>query len=111
MTVVELVSGKFSFSISTSMIHFAREDGKDGSRQSVCVTIWEHMDTGRKYSHLLPVSSGYSFCQPTDDFKLKKGAKQATSRALDGLGISGQSPEGQAIHQAVKKYVTDNPWL
>jgi hypothetical protein len=111
MFIAETEHGKFSASVETGMTNFVREDGRCGQRMHVKVTIWEHLDTARKYQHLLPASEGYSFCQPNDEFDLEAGARMATTRALDGLGFTNNVPAAQAIHKAVKTYVAHNPWL
>lgn len=105
MQVLDVDGAKISVSVDVDAVNFVGEEGRDASRTSVSVTIWEHMDTGRKYQQLIPVAKGYSFCQPDDQFSLEVGARKATTNALDQLGYSSNiSPVVKAVHKLVKAY-------
>jgi hypothetical protein len=107
MQVLDVDGAKISVSVDVDAVNFIGEDGKDASRTSVKVTIWEHMDTGRKYQQLIPVASGYAFCQPTDDFDFYTGARKATTNALDQIGYSSNiNHVVKKVHQLVKAYAT-----
>src|SRR6478752_4462619 len=105
MVTLDVQGRKFSVSVKFDEVSFAGEDGKESVRFATFVTIWEHLNTGRKYQHVLPVSQGVSFCQPNDDFDAELGVRQATTRALDALGFrSNINPVVKAIHKLTKRY-------
>ena len=107
MQVIETPNGaKLSVSVVADVTPFIGEDGRDAARQTVEVTIWEHVNTNRKYRQLVPVGRGYSFCQQGDEFDFALGARQATTRALDSIGLrSNINPVVKAVHRLVKAYV------
>lgn len=109
MQVIETQGRKFSVSVKLDQVNFIGEDGKDASRTATFVTIWEHLNTNRKYQHVMPIAQGVSFCQPNDDYDFALGARQAATRALDSLGYrSNIHPVVKAVHQLVKSFVNSN---
>lgn len=109
MQVFDVDGGKFSVSVDADVIAFVGENGRDASRQAVKVTLWEHFETGRKYQQLMPIATGYSFCQPNDDFDFALGVRQATTRALDQIGYrSNINHVVKKVHQLMKQYIREN---
>jgi hypothetical protein len=99
-----------SISVESGRTNFMGSDHNVSERPHVKVTFWEHLDTDRKYNHLMPIASGYAFCMPSDDFDLIKGARLATERALDSIGIT-KGSSAKKVHKLVKKFVLSNPWI
>lgn len=113
MLTIENIDGRggvMSISVETGKTNFVGENGRASERPHVRVTFWEHLDTDRRYSHLMPVAQGFAFCMPTDDFNLVDGANLATTRALDSIGVT-TGPMAKKVHKIVKKFVQNNPWI
>jgi hypothetical protein len=107
MKVIETAKGNFSVSLDAGVKSFMGNDGRESDRQFVSITIWEHLFTGRKYGQVVPIATGYSLCQPGDEFQVKIGARLATTNALDQLGITG-GPIVAQVQRLVREYIALN---
>lgn len=109
MQVLDVDGRKLSVSVKVDTVGFIGEAGRPSDRLATFVTIWEHVDTGRKYQHLLPVAQGASFCQSNDPYDFELGVRQATTRALDTLGYrSNINHVVKKVHQLTKQYAREN---
>lgn len=109
MQVLDVQGRKFSVSVKVDQVNFIGENGSDASRLGTFVTIWEHVETNRKYQHVLPIAQGTSLCQPNDEYNFAIGTRQAATRALDALGYrTNIHPVVKAVHRLVKDYVANS---
>ena len=105
MRVFDINGSKVSFSVESGVKYFVGWRGKDESRTYVSVTMWEHFNSETPYQNIIPRATGYSFCMPEDDFNMRRGLKQATTKLLEQIGFSNRTPFAREVHKLMKDYI------